>query len=150
MATGLVSSCGISIRRAVKLSWLREMCIRGALAAYEGSENSWSMFIGGADASWSVLVISGGADGSRACSLSASTDLLILARELPLRLRARGPPAKEIPTGTDEPRKNGGGGFRVKDAVELVVLVEDSRRRGKSGADGNVPIGILFAFDDAG
>lgn len=108
------------------------------------------MFIGGADASRSVLVISGGADGRRACSLSARADLLILALELALRLRARGPPAREMPAGTDEPRKKGGGGFRVKDAVELVVLVDESRRRGRSGADGNVPMGILLAFDDAG
>ena len=117
---------------------------------YERSEYSCSRVIGGADASWSVLVISGGADGRRACSLSARADLLMLALELALRLRARGPPANEIPVGTDEPRKNGGGGFRVKDAVELVVLVEESCRRGRSGADGNVPIGILLAFDEAG
>jgi hypothetical protein len=108
------------------------------------------MVIGGADASRSVLVISGGADGRRACSLSARADLLILALELALRLRARGPPAREMPAGTDEPRKKGGGGFRVNDAVELVVLVDESRRRGRSGAEGNVPMGILLAFDDAG
>ena len=98
----------------------------------------------------SDVVVSGGAEGRRADSRCWRADLLILALELELRLRGGGPPASVIPASLEEPRKNGGGGLRVKDDVELVALVAESRRRCKSGADGNVPIGIRFAPVDLG
>lgn len=71
----------------------------------------------------------------------------MLALELALRLRGGGPPARVIPVGVEESRKNGGGGLRAKDDASLVALVAESRRRGKSGAEGNVPIGLRLAAD---
>lgn len=50
-----------------------------------------------------------------------------------------------IPAGLDTPRVKGGGGggCRAYEAVELAVLVAESRRLVKSGAEGKVPIGSL-------
>jgi hypothetical protein len=76
---------GISIRKAVRLSWLCEISIRGASAEWRGSMgDSASMLRGGADASISGIWTSGGADGRRASSLSARAALLILDREFVL------------------------------------------------------------------
>jgi hypothetical protein len=103
-------SDGISIRKPVRLSWLWEMWIWGGSVGIWGT-SSLSRRIGGAEASRSGSVVVGGAEGRRACSRCARADLLILARELALGLRAcPGPPASVMPAGLDTPRVNGGGG----------------------------------------
>jgi len=96
------------------------------------------------------VFVSGGADGSRADSLCSSAVLLMLALAPALRPRGGGPPARVIPVGLEEPRKNGGGGLLAKDDTELVEAVAESCRRGKSGAGGNVPIGLRLAADNLG
>jgi hypothetical protein len=125
------------------------MWIWGASGTITGS-TEWllSAFIGGADALWSASILSGGADGRSASSCWIRVDLLILDLEFTLWLRERGPPARLISVGFDEPPENGGGGLSAKDDVELVALLAESRRRGISGAGGKIPIGNLFALDD--
>lgn len=68
------------------------------------------MVMGGAEASVSGTLISGGAEGRRASSLSARADLLMLNRELVFLVRRGGPPASVIPGGVEDSRENGGGG----------------------------------------
>ena len=80
-----VSLGGISIRKPVRLSLLREIWIRGGSDLERSSIGTpGSRRIGGADASSSVSALSGGAEGRSACSRCANADLLILARELAL------------------------------------------------------------------